>query len=30
VTHAFRMFKARDLDEQGVDEQVREGFGAMG
>ena len=22
VTHAFRMYKARDLDEQGVDETV--------
>lgn len=22
VTHAFRMFKARDLDEQGIDDDV--------
>lgn len=29
VTHAFRMFKARDLDEQGVDETVSMGLGQL-
>lgn len=30
VTHAFRMYKARDLDEQGVDDAVRGGVDGAG